>query len=414
MSCFFPCFRNKEEEEDVGKEQLLVAQPPPLLGSSSPQATPTTFPNKECSPTTPPPEIIPPSPVAPSNKTFVSKGGTEESGNPNAKTFTFRELASATKNFRQEYLTDEGGFGKVFKGTLQNEKARPIFRDPKRFPEMADPLLKKAFPMTSLNQAVGVAAMCLQEEASVRPLFGDVVAALSFLGVASTDEPPVPTAQLKDTVGPPPDDPERDASDSNSANQSSDSSSSSSSDHSDNEDEGEDTELQRAKSPRITNTRSSSIRSNTSSSSSDDDDNDKNDYFISRRTSNSEKSSHETDSIDFRNDRISYTDEAGGDLSSNEDLSSRLMVDFDKAPQESDSINLRTDRISDPDEDGGDLSFCYSVSASENLRSNSSIRESADEEDPMKESIMKPENRSFGSYSMSSDEGSDEEERSRR
>ncbi|VFQ78861.1 unnamed protein product [Cuscuta campestris] len=294
------------------------------------------------------------------------------------------------------------------------EWARPIFRDPKRFPEMADPLLKKAFPMTSLNQAVGVAAMCLQEEASVRPLFGDVVAALSFLGVASTDEPPVPTAQLKDTVGPPPDDPERDASDSDSDNQSSDSSSSSSSDHSDNEDEGEDTELQRAKSPRITNTRSSSIRSNTSSSSSDDDDNDKNDYFISRRTSNSEKSSHETDSIDFRNDRISYTDEAGGDLSSNEDLSSRLMVDFDKAPQESDSINLRTDRISDPDEDGGDLSFCYSVSASENLRSNSSIRESADEEDPMKESIMKPENRSFGSYSMSSDEGSDEEERSRR
>ncbi|VFQ92650.1 unnamed protein product [Cuscuta campestris] len=90
------------------------------------------------------------------------------------------------------------------------------------------------------------------------------------------------------------------------------------------------------------------------------------------------------------------------------------MVDFDKAPQESDSINFRNDRISDPDEDGGDMSFCYSVSASENLRSSSSIRESADEGDPMKESIMKSENRSFGSYSTSSDEGSDEEERSRR
>lgn len=379
MSCFFPCFRNKEEEEeeDVGKEQLLVAQPPPLLGSSSPQATPTTFPNKGMS----------------------LKSDVYSFGVVLVELISGRRAVDPARPLDQQNLV---------------EWARPIFRDPKRFPEMADPLLKKAFPMTSLNQAVGVAAMCLQEEASVRPLFGDVVAALSFLAVASTEEPPVPTAPLKDTVGPSPDDPERDASDSDSDDQSSDSSSSSSSDHSDNEDEGEDTELQRAKSPRITNTRSSSIRSNTSSSSSDDDDNDKNDYFISRRTSNSEKSSHETDSIDFRNDRISYTDEAGGDLSSNEDLSSRLMVDFDKAPQESDSINFRNDRISDPDEDGGDMSFCYSVSASENLRSNSSIRESADEEDPMKESIMKPENRSFGSYSMSSDEGSDEEERSRR
>lgn len=49
---------------------------------------------------------------------------------------------------------------------------------------MADPLLRGEFPETSLNQAVGVAAMCLQEEPSVRPLIGDVVAALSFLATA--------------------------------------------------------------------------------------------------------------------------------------------------------------------------------------------------------------------------------------
>ncbi|KAA8538867.1 hypothetical protein F0562_025559 [Nyssa sinensis] len=59
--------------------------------------------------------------------------------------------------------------------------AQPIFRDPKRFPEMTDPLLKREFPMISLNQAIGVAAMCVQEEPSVRPLISDVLAALSFL-----------------------------------------------------------------------------------------------------------------------------------------------------------------------------------------------------------------------------------------
>lgn len=35
-----------------------------------------------------------------------------------AHTFTFRELAAATKNFRQECLLGEGGFGRVYKGKL--------------------------------------------------------------------------------------------------------------------------------------------------------------------------------------------------------------------------------------------------------------------------------------------------------
>ncbi|KAI0519234.1 hypothetical protein KFK09_006676 [Dendrobium nobile] len=59
--------------------------------------------------------------------------------------------------------------------------AQPMFRDQKRFPELVDPLLKRAYPVIGLNQAVGVAAMCLQEEASVRPFMADVVVALSFL-----------------------------------------------------------------------------------------------------------------------------------------------------------------------------------------------------------------------------------------
>ncbi|KAE9455217.1 hypothetical protein C3L33_12849, partial [Rhododendron williamsianum] len=37
-----------------------------------------------------------------------------------AQTFTFRELATATKNFRPECLLGEGGFGRVYKGRLES------------------------------------------------------------------------------------------------------------------------------------------------------------------------------------------------------------------------------------------------------------------------------------------------------
>lgn len=74
--------------------------------------------------------------------------------------------------------------------------AQPFFRDPKKFPEIADPNLKKQFPEKDLNQAVAIAAMCLQEESAVRPLISDVVVTLSFL---STTPPanPLPASTSK-------------------------------------------------------------------------------------------------------------------------------------------------------------------------------------------------------------------------
>lgn len=56
--------------------------------------------------------------------------------------------------------------------------------------------------MTGLNQAVGICAMCLQEEASVRPLIGDVVAALSFLAIPQSYSVPasIPTEQKSNGV----------------------------------------------------------------------------------------------------------------------------------------------------------------------------------------------------------------------
>ncbi|KAK4419481.1 putative serine/threonine-protein kinase PBL26 [Sesamum alatum] len=210
-----------------------------------------------------------------------------------AQTFTYRELATATKNFRQEYLLGEGGFGRVYRGRLErtsqmvavkqldrnglqgnreflvevlmlsllhhpnlvnligycadgeqrllvyeymplgsledhlldlpsgqtplawslrmkialhaakgleylhdkaikntnellsmmNIQAEPIFKDNHRFCELVDPLLRGDFPKKSFNQAIAVAAMCIQEDASNRPFISDVVTALSCLPV---------------------------------------------------------------------------------------------------------------------------------------------------------------------------------------------------------------------------------------
>lgn len=75
-----------------------------------------------------------------------------------------------------------------------------MFKEPSRFPELADPSLEGVFPEKALNQAVAVAAMCLQEEATVRPLMSDVVTALGFLGTAPDGSISVPRY---DDVSPP-------------------------------------------------------------------------------------------------------------------------------------------------------------------------------------------------------------------
>ncbi|KAL5566774.1 hypothetical protein UlMin_029938 [Ulmus minor] len=70
--------------------------------------------------------------------------------------------------------------------------AQPFFRDPKKFPDLADPLLNRQFPEKDLNQVVAIAAMCLQEEASARPLISDVVTTLSFLSTTPSESFPAP------------------------------------------------------------------------------------------------------------------------------------------------------------------------------------------------------------------------------
>lgn len=65
--------------------------------------------------------------------------------------------------------------------------ARPLFKDRRKFPQMADPKLQGHFPVRGLFQALAVAAMCLHEQAATRPFIADVVTALNFLASQTCD-----------------------------------------------------------------------------------------------------------------------------------------------------------------------------------------------------------------------------------
>ncbi|XP_021716304.1 probable serine/threonine-protein kinase PBL7 [Chenopodium quinoa] len=65
--------------------------------------------------------------------------------------------------------------------------ARPLFKDRKKFPQMADPALLGQFPSRGLYQALAIAAMCVQEEPSKRPSVYDVVTALNYIASQKYD-----------------------------------------------------------------------------------------------------------------------------------------------------------------------------------------------------------------------------------
>ncbi|XP_020265941.1 probable serine/threonine-protein kinase PBL25 isoform X2 [Asparagus officinalis] len=77
--------------------------------------------------------------------------------------------------------------------------AQPMFKDQKRYKELVDPLLKGDYPTKGLNQALAVAAMCLQEDAETRPMMTDVVTALSFLLSPSAEESSAQSATRQDS-----------------------------------------------------------------------------------------------------------------------------------------------------------------------------------------------------------------------
>uniref|UniRef100_A0A5B7B6Q6 non-specific serine/threonine protein kinase n=1 Tax=Davidia involucrata TaxID=16924 RepID=A0A5B7B6Q6_DAVIN len=65
--------------------------------------------------------------------------------------------------------------------------ARPLFKDRRKFSQMADPMLQGQYPVRGLYQALAVAAMCVQEQPNLRPVIADVVTALSYLASQKYD-----------------------------------------------------------------------------------------------------------------------------------------------------------------------------------------------------------------------------------
>lgn len=66
-------------------------------------------------------------------------------------------------------------------------QARPLFRDRRKFSQIADPLLQGQYPMRGMYQALAVAAMCVQEQPNMRPVIADVVTALNYLASQKYD-----------------------------------------------------------------------------------------------------------------------------------------------------------------------------------------------------------------------------------
>ncbi|KAL9239267.1 hypothetical protein vseg_013606 [Gypsophila vaccaria] len=59
--------------------------------------------------------------------------------------------------------------------------ARHLLRDRRKFMQMADPALEGNYSSRALYQALAIAAMCVQEQPSLRPIIADVVTALTYL-----------------------------------------------------------------------------------------------------------------------------------------------------------------------------------------------------------------------------------------
>ncbi|KAK3012469.1 hypothetical protein RJ639_007980 [Escallonia herrerae] len=100
----------------------------------------------------------------------------------------YRDLKCSNILLGEGYHPKLSDFGLAKVGP-QGDKthARPLFKDRRKFYQMADPALQGQYPARGLYQALAIAAMCVQEQPNMRPLIADVVIALNYLATQPFD-----------------------------------------------------------------------------------------------------------------------------------------------------------------------------------------------------------------------------------
>uniref|UniRef100_A0A803LAL2 Uncharacterized protein n=1 Tax=Chenopodium quinoa TaxID=63459 RepID=A0A803LAL2_CHEQI len=85
--------------------------------------------------------------------------------------FSYQQLLDATQRFNKESIVDVRSVGSVYHGKLRDTgEAQKKIKKPKKFPELADPLLQGNFPANGFNQALALVVKCLQLQESTRPV----------------------------------------------------------------------------------------------------------------------------------------------------------------------------------------------------------------------------------------------------
>ncbi|KAG6410965.1 hypothetical protein SASPL_129038 [Salvia splendens] len=98
---------------------------------------------------------------------------------PNLRVFTLAELKAATRNFRSDSVLGEGGFGKVYKGLVEDRAT-----DRRKLKRIIDARLE-GYPSKSVHHVAQLALHCLESEPKNRPSMQEIVERLEKIGSSS-------------------------------------------------------------------------------------------------------------------------------------------------------------------------------------------------------------------------------------